>query len=195
MTLSSEPNSVATQRYPSYRPSWQWYDFPQWSYGGPWMFPAQLFTGQGPSSVGAPRVLPAPHGNIPVIWPTSSTWTPYGQSPGAPGRLRISLPTTRFQLAAEPPRPDVAGIPDLPPLQENSYDEFNADYEGHDPSDLCGANGQAPIRLKPKAFSFKQFANGMGQPNFSTFNKRKKQCVADFFFRRSIGPFFWDRTI
>ena len=144
------------------------------------MFPPQQFTGQGPSSPGAPRVPPAPAANNPVNRPTLSSSTPYGQLPGAPGRPPISLPTKRFQPAAEPRRTDVAGIADLPPLPEISYDEFDADYESDDSSDLGGAEGKAPTSLKQTEFCLKQFAKRMGQPNFSAFNKWKKVRVAGF---------------
>ena len=60
---------------------------------------------------------------------------------------------------------------DLPPLPGISYDEFNADAESDDSSDLGGAEGKAPISLKQTQFSLKQFAKRMGQPDFSTFNK------------------------
>jgi hypothetical protein len=68
----------------------------------------------------------------------------------------------------------------LPPLPEISYDEFDADYESDDSSDLGGAEGKAPISLKQTEFSLKQFAKRMGQPNFSAFNKWKKVWVAGF---------------
>jgi hypothetical protein len=76
MTPSSQPSSVATQGYASYRPPGQGYDFPQGSYRRPQMFPPQQFTGQGLSSPGAIQVPPALSGNIPVIRPTSSSSTP-----------------------------------------------------------------------------------------------------------------------
>jgi len=138
------------------------------------MFPCQQFTGQGPSSPGAPRVPPALPGNIPVIRPITSASTPYGHLPGAPGRYPISLPTKQFQLTMEPRRTEVAGIADLPPLPEISYDKLDADYESDDLSDLGGAEGKAPISLKQTEFSLKQFAKRMGQRNFSAFNKWKK---------------------
>jgi hypothetical protein len=59
----------------------------------------------------------------------------------------------------------------LPPLQEISYDEFDADYESDDTSDLGRAERKAPISLKQTEFTLKQFAKSMGQPNFSAFNK------------------------
>jgi len=68
----------------------------------------------------------------------------------------------------------------LPPLPEISYDEFDADYESDDSSDLGGVEGKAPFSLKQTEFSLKQFAKRMGQPNFSTFNKWKKVWVAGF---------------
>ena len=74
----------------------------------------------------------------------------------------MSLPTKRFQLAAEPRRTDVAGIADLPPLPEICYDEFDAQYESDDSSDLGRAEGKAPISLKQTEFSVKQFAKTMG---------------------------------
>jgi len=153
-----------------------------------------------------PLALP---GNILVIRPTSSASTPYGQPPGAPGEPPISLPTKRFQPAAEPRRTDVAGIADLPPLPEISYDEFDADFESNDLSDLGGAEGKAPISLKQMEFSLKQFAKRMGQPNFSAFNKWKKVWVAVFLEKkhRSIipgqnrlkqqgdGPLHWEMAV
>ena len=78
MTPSSQPSSGANQGYPSYRPPWQGHDFPQGGNGEPQMFPPQQFTGQGPSSPGAPRVPPALPRNIQVIRPNSSASTPYG---------------------------------------------------------------------------------------------------------------------
>jgi hypothetical protein len=68
----------------------------------------------------------------------------------------------------------------LPPLPEISYDEFDAEYESDDSSDLGGAEGKAPISLKQTEFSLKQFAKCMGQANFSAFNKWKKVWVARF---------------
>jgi len=117
------------------------------------MFPPQQFAGHGPSSPGAPRVPPAPPGNNPVIRLTSSASPAPGQLPGAPGRPPINLPTKRFQPAAEPRRTDVAGIADLPPLPEISYDQYDAEYESDNLSDLGGAEGKAPISLKQTEFS------------------------------------------
>jgi len=86
MTPSSQTSSGATKGCPSYGPSWQACDFPQGGHGGPQMFPPQQFTGQGPSSPGAPWVPPALPGNIPVIRPRSSASTPYGQIPATSRR-------------------------------------------------------------------------------------------------------------
>jgi hypothetical protein len=68
----------------------------------------------------------------------------------------------------------------LLPLPEISYDEFDADYESDNSSDLCGAEGKSPTSLKQTEFSLKQFAKKMGQPKFSAFNKWKKVWVAGF---------------
>jgi hypothetical protein len=93
MTPCSQPSSGgAPQEDPSYGPSWQGYNFPQRGYGGPQMCSPQQFTEQRPSSPVALRVPPVLAGNIPVNCPTSSSCTPYGQIPGAPGRPPISLP-------------------------------------------------------------------------------------------------------
>ena len=135
------------------------------------MFPPQHFTGQGLSSPGAPCVPPAPPGNIPVIFPTTSASTPYGQIPGAAGRPPISLPTIPFQPVVESRRTDVARIGDLPPLPEIRYDEYDAEYASDDLSDLGGANGKAPISLKQMEFSLKQFAKRMGQPKLQYFQQ------------------------
>ena len=86
----------------------------------------------------------------------------------------ISLPTKLFQLAAEPRGTDVAGIADLPPLPEISYDKVDVDYKSDDSSDSGRAKRNAPISLKQTEFSLKQFPNRMRQPNFSSFNKWKK---------------------
>jgi hypothetical protein len=74
----------------------------------------------------------------------------------------------------------VAGIVGFPPLPDISYDEFDADAESDDSSDLGGPEGKTPISLKQTEFSLKQFANRMGQTNFSAFNKWKKVWVAGF---------------
>jgi hypothetical protein len=127
-----------------------------------------------------PRVPPALLRNNPVIRPTSSSSNAPGQLPGGPRRTPISLPTKRFQPAAEPQRTDVAGIADLPPLPVISYAEYDAGYDSNDSSDLGGAEGNVPISLKQTEFSLKQFVNRMGQPNISAFNKWKKVWVAAY---------------
>jgi len=173
------------------------------------MFPPQQFTEHGPSSPGAPRVPPAPPGNNAVIGPTSSTSTAPGQLPGTPERPSISLPTQRFQRAVEQRRTDVAGIANLAPLPDISHDEYGADYESDNLSDLGGAKGKAPISLKQTELTLKQFVTRMGQPNFSTFNKWKKVSVAGFLEKKhqSImrgqnrlkqlrdGPLHWETAV
>jgi hypothetical protein len=86
----------------------------------------------------------------------------------------MSLPTKRFHPVEEPHRTDVPGIADLPPLPEISSDQYYADYESDDVSDLGGARGKAPTSWKQTEFSLKQFAKRMGQPTISTCNKWKK---------------------
>jgi len=97
----------------------------------------------------------------------------------------------------------------LPPLPEISYDQYDAEYESDDSSDLGGAEGKAPISLKQTEFSLKQFAKRMGQPNFSAFNKWKKVWVAGYLEKkhRSIirgqnrlkqlrnGPLHWETAV
>jgi hypothetical protein len=48
-----------------------------------------------------------------------------------------------MQLATEPHRTDITGIPDLPPLPVISYDEFDAEAGSDDSSDLGGAESTA----------------------------------------------------
>jgi hypothetical protein len=133
-------------------------------------------------------------GNIPVIRPTSFSSTPYGQLPGAPGRPPISLPTKRFKPAAEPPRTDVAGIADLPPLPEIAYDEFDADYESDDSLYLGGDEGKAPTSLKHTEFSLKQFAKKMGSPTLVHSTSGRKYGWLGYS-RRSIGQLSRYRTV
>ena len=92
----------------------------------------------------------------------------------------IILPKKQFQPAAEPRRTDVAGIADLHPLHEICYDEFNADVESDDSSDLCGAEGKSPISLRQTEFYLKQFAKTIGQPHCGAFNQCNKVWVAGF---------------
>jgi hypothetical protein len=65
-------------------------------------------------------------------------------------------------------------------LPEISYDQYDAEYESDDLSDMGGAEGKAPISLKQNEFSVKKFAKRIGQPDFSTFNEWKKVWVAGF---------------
>jgi hypothetical protein len=75
-------------------------------------------------------------------------------------------------------------------LPEICYDEFDAEYESDDSSDVGGAERKAPTSLKQTEFSLKLFAKRMGQPNFSAFDKWKKVWVAGFLEKkhRSIIP-------
>jgi len=61
-----------------------------------------------------------------------------------------------------------------------SYNEYDADDESDDSSNLGGAEGKPPVSLKQPEFSLKQFAKRMGQANYSAFNKWKKVWVAGF---------------
>jgi len=92
----------------------------------------------------------------------------------------ISLSTKQFQPAEETHTTDVAGIANLLPMPDISYDQYDAEYESNNSSDFGGAEGKAPISLKQTELTLKQFAKRMGQHNFSTFNKRKKVWVAGF---------------
>jgi hypothetical protein len=73
---------------------------------------------------------------------------------------------------------DVGGIVDLTPIPEMSYGEYDADYESDDGSVLGEDEGKDSTRVKQTEFSLTQFAQLMGQPNFSAFNKWKKVCMA-----------------
>ena len=52
-----------------------------------------------------------------------------------------------------------------PQLPEISYDNYDADNESDDMSDLGGAEGKPAVRLKQTECSLKQFSNMMGQAN------------------------------
>jgi len=126
-------------------------------------------------------VPPGPPGNNPVNRPTSSSSSPPpGPPSGAPGRPAIRLATKRFLPPADPRKKDVARIVELPPWPEISYDEYDANNESDNSLDLGSAEGQSPVSLKQTEFSVKQFANRMGQANYSAFNKWKKGWVAGF---------------
>jgi hypothetical protein len=56
----------------------------------------------------------------------------------------------------EPRKTDVARIADLPPLPETSYNEYNADDESNDSSDLGGAEGIPQVSLKDVAGQLKR---------------------------------------
>jgi hypothetical protein len=91
---------------------------------------------------------------------------------------------TRFLPPAGQRQTEVIRILDLPPLLEISYDEYNADAERDNSSDLGSAERKPPVSLKQTEFSLKQFAKGMGQANYSTFHKWKKGWVAGFVEKR-----------
>ena len=90
-----------------------------------------------------------------------------------------------------------------------SYDEYDAAEESEDSSDLGGAEGKPPISLKQTEFSLNQSDQGMGQPNYSAFNKWMKVWVAGFLEKkhRSIirgqnrlkqvrdGPLHWETAV
>jgi hypothetical protein len=60
------------------------------------------------------------------------------------------------------------------------HDQFDADAERDDSTDLGGAEGKAPISVMQTEFSSNQFANTVGQPNFSPFDKWKRVLLAGF---------------
>ena len=115
----------------------------------------------------------------------------------------------RFQPPAELGKADVAGIAGLPTLPEISSHDYDADDQSEETSDFGGAQGNCPINVKQTEFSLKQFANMMGQANFSFFNKWKKVWVAEFTEKRhqsSIqgqnrlkqlrdGPLHWETAV
>jgi hypothetical protein len=65
-----------------------------------------------------------------------------------------------------------------------SCDERDAADESNKSSDLSGTEGKPPISPKQTEFSLKQFANRMGQPNFSLSNKWNKVWMAEFLEKR-----------
>ena len=97
---------------------------------------------QGPLFPVAPRVPPGLLETNRVNWPISFTSDPPpGPPTGAHGGTPISLPMKSFQPPVEPPITDVAGIGELPPLPEISYDDYDADDRSDDSSELGGAEG------------------------------------------------------
>jgi len=112
------------------------------------MFPPLQIPGQGPSAPGSPRVLPGLPEMHPVNWPTtSSSIHPPESRSGAPGRPPISLPNKRFQLPAQLQKVEVTGMGDSPPLLDISCNDYDADDESDDSSDLGGAGGKPLISL------------------------------------------------
>jgi hypothetical protein len=90
---------------------------------------------------------------------------------------------------------DVAGIADLPPLPELSYDDYDAAEESDHLSDLCGADGKPPICLKQTEVSLKHFAKRMGQPNYSAFYKGKKVWVGGFLELKHLSIIQWQNGL
>jgi len=145
------------------------------------MFPSPQIPGQGPSSPGALRVPPGPLETHPVNQPTLSSCNPPPErTSGAPRRFPISLSMKQFQPPAELRKIDDIRIAELPPLPEMSYDDYDADDESNNLSDLGGAEGKPPVNLKQTEFSLKKFVKRMGQANYSVFNKWKKAWMAGF---------------
>jgi len=125
----SLPSTSASQGYTSYRPPCREYDLDSGSDGRSQMFPHSHFPDYGPSSWGDSQVTPVPPGILAVIWTRCSISNPPGPHSGKPGRLHISLQTTRFLMAVEPVKPVVIVIAGLPPLPEVSYHKWDADDE------------------------------------------------------------------
>jgi len=142
------------------------------------MFPPEQFPGQDPPSAATLRVPPGLQGTNPVNRPTSSSSTP---PPGPPSsadeRPPISLPTTGFRPPVALLEWDVATIAQLPPLPGIFKDDYDADDERDDSSDMGGAEGNPPISLMETKFFLKQFAKRMGQTNYSALNKWKRFWV------------------
>jgi len=181
MTHSSQPTTSASRGYSSYVPQWQRYNLHQRRYGESQMFPRPQFSGQGPSSPCALRVPPGLLEINSVKRPiTSSANPPPGPASATPARPPICLLIKGYQPPVEMRNTEVAGIVDLPPLLEISYANYYVDHESDDSSDLGGAEGKLPIRLKQTEFSLKQFAKRMGQANRSAFNEWKKVWVAGY---------------
>jgi len=129
------------------------------------MFPPPPSPAQGLSSPGPPTVPPGPPENHPVNLPTSSSPNPPPEHPsGTPGRPPTTLLKNRFQLPAEPQKTDVAGIPEFYILLEISNDDYEADDDNEDVSDLGGAEGNLPISPKETEFSLTQSDKGWGRP-------------------------------
>jgi len=126
MKHTSQPTTSASQGYTDYGPRWQGYDLHQGGYGGSQMFPPPQIPGGGRSSPGAPRVPPGPPENHPVNRPTSSSSNPPPEpASGEPKKPPISPLAERFLPPAEQWKTDVAMIPELPPLPEMSYANYD----------------------------------------------------------------------
>jgi len=124
-------------------------------------------------------VPPGPLESHQVNRPTSSCRNPPPEPlSSAPRRPLINHPMTRSQQSAEPWKTDIAVIAHLHPLTEMYNHDYDADDESDGSSDLGSDEGQPPISLKRTQLSLKQFANRMGQANYSAYNKWKKVWVA-----------------
>jgi hypothetical protein len=99
----------------------------------------------------------------------------------------------RFEPNAELCKTDVAGIANLHPWLEMSYDKYDAADESNDLSGLGSAEGKYPISLKQAEFSLKQYAKRMGQANFCTFDKWKKGWVVGYLEKRH-GSIIWGQN-
>jgi hypothetical protein len=98
----------------------------------------------------------------------------------------------RIKSAADWCNKDVAVIADLPPLQDITHDQYDADYVSDNLSALGGAECKAPISLKQIELSLEQFVKSMVQPNCSTFhNGRKYGWLSSW--RRTIDSVSGDR--
>jgi hypothetical protein len=71
-------------------------------------------------------------------------------------------------------------VVDLPQLPEISCDDYDADRESDDFSDLGGTEGKPTVSLTQTEFTLKRFPEWIGQANYSEVNKWKKIWVAGF---------------
>jgi len=127
MTRTSQATACASTEFPSYGPRLEGFNLHQGGYGTSQMSPPVQIPRQGSASPSAPRVPPGLMGNNPVNQTTSSSSTPPPGTPSrVPGRPPISLQTKGEQPPADPHKRYVAGIEDLPPLPEISYDKYDA---------------------------------------------------------------------
>jgi len=178
MTPSVPARASASAGFPSYGPPWQEYKIPQGGYGGSQIIPPPQFTRQALSSPDALQLPPALPGNNPLIPLKSSSSTPIWSPSDTPGKSPLSLWIKTLQPAVYLPQSNIAIIEDFPPLQDHSDTEYDVHGKTNDLANLGSAEGEAPISLKQMEFLWKQFAEMMGQPNHSVFNKWKKEWGA-----------------